>query len=309
MPIYHCVCGKTLKSDSGIYRHKKRCEIYSAVNSVSIVRQENIEIKRTNEKLQESNDALNDKLNEANERIKELVSENKELSKRLFGTLDNNLKFAQDNLKFAQDEVKTKNKQLDGAGNIIGSQNKSLIKLLHQHAADAPVLEYTISDDTMKKQIKGTDKINIGMVILNHFVEGNLHSILGDVLVAYYQEDDIKQQSIWSTDVARLTYLIKDITDKGGSIWTQDKKGNKVMVMIIKPLLLKVKAIIETFYEEIRRGEPTQLRIKVEGEAIKLLHEIGYKEGKNVSVMANKINKHIASHMHFENKHKQKLEN
>lgn len=304
MSSYDCICGKSLRSSSGLYKHRRQCSVHiashkyeSLVNDFERAKgciedmQKTIdELKDTNMQLQLDN---KESVLEMKNTIKELRNENKQLSNKLFGTITK--------------QLDAKDRQIEGAGNIIGTQNKSIIQMLRSHAANAPVLEYIISDETIQEQIKGNDKGNIGMIILNHFTEGDLHSVLGDVLVANYQEDDIKKQSLWTTDVARLTYLIKDITTKGDSIWTQDKKGNKVKQMIIKPLLLKVKGIIETFYKAIMKAPTTTFRLRIEDEAIKLLHEIGYKGGKNTSILASKINTYIAGHMHFEEKHKKKL--
>lgn len=289
MPRHICECGKSYADRSGLYKHKKKCDARTFICKYKPLLNSYNEAKR--------------RINELQEELYSVKQENKHLLGKLINQID-----VKDKQLGAKDkQLGAKDKQIEGAGNIIGHQSTSLIKLLQAKASDAPILEYTISDATMKKQIKGKGHGHVGLVILNHFTDGNLHIILGDLLVANYQEEDVKKQSLWTTDVARLTYLIKDINTTG-SIWSHDKKGNKVKRMIIQPLLMKVKGIIETYYNELRTGTPTQLRLQVEGEMVKLLHEIGYKDGKNVSVLANKINKYIASHMHFDDKYKLKLE-
>lgn len=315
MENVRCVCGASYKSQSGFRRHRKKCHDYIAINEYDNLVRDKDALSETigrlvdeknklvgdNNRLIEDKNKLIEDLESANQRIDALVKQVNELNTEYREAVSSQLT-VKDN------QISAKDRQLEGAGNIIGSQGKSIIKMLHQYASDAPILKYTIDDDSMTKQIKGNHKNDVGMVLVDHFTEGDLPQILGEVIVAGYQEDDITKQSIWSTDVARLTYLIKDITKKG-SIWTQDKKGNKVKLTIIKPLLLKIKGIVETFNNALLKTPVSEFRVRVEKEITGLIHDIGYKNGKNVSKLANKINQHVASRMHFDDKHKNKLKN
>lgn len=307
MSSHICICGAAYKSRSGLYKHRRSCKDVLAINNYGKVVSENEGLikqlrmvdkllaeakKEAKKQVAEAKKEAKKQLDAANKRIDELTADNKRLSVQLYGTM--------------KDELKAKNEQINGAGNIIGNQSKTLLNLLRKHADDAPVLKYEIDDDEMTQQIKGSDVSDIGLVLINHHVDGNLHSVLGDVLVTNYQKNNVKQQSMWSTDVARLTYLVKEIGKKG-SLWTQDKKGNKVKKSVIKPLLKKIKTIIETFNANILETPTTEIRVKMERHAIQLLHEIGYKGNKNTSILADKINKYIAGHMHFDEKNKSKL--
>lgn len=282
-----------------MYRHRKKCQTLVAINNYSDTVRELALSKTRIETLEETNQELTDRLEKMMAENEKMTIENKKLSDRLIDTLE--------------DERQVKNKHADktvdiisGAGNIIGNQSKTLLNLLRKHANDAPTLSYWIDDDDMTEQIKGNDNNEIGMVLVNHHKDGNLHSVLGDVIVVGYQEDNVKQQSLWSTDVARLTYLVKEIGKKG-SLWTQDKKGNKVKRLVIKPLLKKIKTIVEAFNNAILKTPMTEMRLKIEREISQLIHEIGYKNGKNTSELADKINKYVAGHMHFDEKNKSKL--
>lgn len=326
---HECICGKDFKSPSGLYRHKKKCKKFIAIDRYDDLLMQKISLEEKLQELQKENKQLTNKtirlekknalaeqkakyLEDTNAKLVHENTEFKQQVDKLSGQyLQQVDKLSGQYFRTVNDEFKAKNEQIVGAGNIIGNQSRSQLKLLQKYASDAPVLKYELSDTAIKEQIQeqiqGADKDNIGMVLIDHFTEGDLHAILGDLLVSYYQEDNVKMQSLWSTDVARLTYLVKDFTKKG-SIWTQDKKGNKVKEAIIKPLLLKVRTIVDKFYKKIKRQDATPLRLRVEDGAIKLLHEIGYTKNKNASILADKINKHVASHMHFEEKHMLGLE-
>lgn len=289
---FKCICGISYKTRSGYCKHRKRCKPAIAIANYD-------QVISDNRRFEGENAGLIRQLDDANKRIDDLTADNKRLSMQLYGTM-------KDELGVKNEQIKGANSIITGAGNIIGNQSKTLLNLLREHANDAPVLEYEIDDDVMSEQIKGSDTSDIGLVLINHHVDGNLHSVLGDVIVANYRKNDVKKQSLWSTDVARLTYLIREIGKKG-SLWTQDKKGNKVKRSVIKPMLKKIKTIVETFNANLLETPTTEIRVKMERHAIHLLQEIGYKGNKNTSILAEKINKYVAGHMHFDEKNKAKL--
>ena len=60
----------------------------------------------------------------------------------------------------------------------------------------------------------------------------------GDFLVKIYKTSDPSQQSLWSSDVARLNYIVKTvISTNNSSKWTTDKNGIYVKETIVIPLL------------------------------------------------------------------------
>ena len=82
---------------------------------------------------------------------------------------------------------------------------------------------------------------SIEEVIIFHHKQCTLSKILGDLIVKVYKKSDPKKQSAWSSDVARLTFIIKDIIGKSKkSKWIVDKKGLHFTETIINPLLNKV---------------------------------------------------------------------
>jgi len=74
--------------------------------------------------------------------------------------------------------------------------------------------------------------------ILYHFKKNNLSKFFGEIIYQAYSSDNTELQSLWSSDVSRLTFLIRKKTDKNDiNIWLRDKKGIEVGKIIIKPLI------------------------------------------------------------------------
>jgi len=139
--------------------------------------------------------------------------------------------------------------------------NLSIKKFVQQQYSDAPpllklddysLIKYECHEDEDENN-KHTDyDINvddefISILSFNHN-NGCLHKYLGDFVIKYYKKDDPKLQSVWSSDVSRLTYVIKELLDNHQSIWNHDYKGVKTKNCIINPLLRYVKKLINEYW-------------------------------------------------------------
>ena len=58
-----------------------------------------------------------------------------------------------------------------------------------------------------------------------YFERNNLPEILGKAIVEEYKKDDPNDQSMWSSDVSRLTFIVKSVMGKSKSKWVSDKNG------------------------------------------------------------------------------------
>lgn len=77
-----------------------------------------------------------------------------------------------------------------------------------------------------------------------------LHSHLGILILSSIKKEDKSLQSLWNTDVSRLTYLIR--TDSNNKyIWRTDKNGSEIKEMIINPIINKISDIIKAYDESI----------------------------------------------------------
>ena len=123
-----------------------------------------------------------------------------------------------------------------------------------------------------------------------------LHKYLGDFLIKYYKKDDPSQQSVWSSDISRLTYVIKELLANKESIWNHDYKGIKTKEYIVSPLLNYIKTYMDKFWVE-NLDNFKRLKIDI---VLKLqnTYHVLYKIKKSIDtdVLGNDIIKYIAPH-------------
>ena len=112
-----------------------------------------------------------------------------------------------------------------------------------EHYPNAPVL-------------KKLDKYNLGddseliESLLFYSGKGTLSNYIGDFLIKFYKKNDPNDQSLWTTDIARLTFIVRQILRKKID-WHYDKKGIKVCNTIINPLLSNIKTILKKYINDI----------------------------------------------------------
>jgi hypothetical protein len=150
----------------------------------------------------------------------------------------------------------------------------SALNYIVQTFSNAPALEplknYSeIKNYAVIKNYCGDN--DLARVLISLYSDGKLVNYLGDLLISIYKKDDPKEQSVWNSDCARLSYIIRIIIGSKES-WIMDKKGIKLKEFIINPLLEYVEKEIWMFLEEPKNANIDNFsRI---GNAAKLLKDI-----------------------------------
>lgn len=131
---YDCVCGKKFKSESGMYRHRKKCKIYSAVyrhdellDAYNALLDENSNLKADNAKLAADNTKLAD-----------VTPRNSELSKANMGLSMEVKRLNELIYHIMKDKIAAKNNQISDAESIINTSTKTLMTLLNKSTNIAP---------------------------------------------------------------------------------------------------------------------------------------------------------------------------
>ena len=88
--------------------------------------------------------------------------------------------------------------------------------------------------------------------LIYYYGKGKLHSYLGNFLVSQYSKDNIKEQSLFSSDTSRHNFIcsLNNIKKKKNE-WINDKNGIYVSDTIIDPLLKYVYDIILEYSQDI----------------------------------------------------------
>ena len=147
------------------------------------------------------------------------------------------------------------------------------------------------------------DKFKLGLEIAYHYKNKTLGEFLGKIIVGIYKKNDPSMQSLWSTDISRFTYLIKELFEDKTSGWIMDKKGIKTIKKIIFPLLEHIKKIVISSQEMIRdklcKGlSPTETDYYLDIGKQQSLVIKDIKEG----LLENDILKYISPHLSYNSK-------
>lgn len=149
-----------------------------------------------------------------------------------------NLKKENELLKKQFDEYKEQMvKQLDTYESLLQSaiapQTINNFTYINNTFPNAPALESRKSYVNLLE----SKQMTLMEVLSMYYEDKRLVDFVGDYIVKYYKKDKPKDQSLWSSDIARLTYIISQACHKKGNIWQYDKKGQHMKQIIIEPAL------------------------------------------------------------------------
>lgn len=82
-----------------------------------------------------------------------------------------------------------------------------------------------------------------------------LDAYIGDGIIDMYKKNKPEDQSIWTSDVSRLTYLIRTAIDGGDDKWVRDHKGKLLTTQIIDPILLTIHEALITYAKDAKRQD------------------------------------------------------
>ena len=154
-------------------------------------------------------------------------------------------------------------------------------------------------DTKSKKKIGRT----LEEIILFYFKNDNLPEILGKAIVEEYKKDNPNDQSMWASDVSRLSFIVKSVIGKTKkSKWISDKNGVHFAELIIKPMFEIIKEKMREYIKkekledtEIRDDEMEDITIRLgqmqnAGELIRLI---------NLSKLDGKVLKYVAPYFNL----------
>lgn len=217
---FSCECGKDYSCKQSLCRHRLHyCKNKSKNKSKS----------KKNQKKRKSNDDEPNIFNMKEEMIK-LVNEVAELK----ATISNKT-------------INVNNGNINN-NNIINNINITVKTYVQNYYPDAPALiefnEYEQFENTNTK-----DKPLINQLAFRYRTNG-LSKYLGDFIVKCYKKDDPTQQSVWSSDISRLNYVVKELLGGNKSKWYNDENGEKVKKYIVNPLLAYIYELTKDYIDE-----------------------------------------------------------
>lgn len=185
---------------------------------------------------------LKDQLQQERHKVQVLALEKELLKQQVVSTKDTckvltkQNEFSNTIAKCAQNLA---NSAIHTTGKVVGA-----LQYAKQHYPDAPNLEKLDNYDSLEKYDKLVEKL------LFYTNKGKLSDYLGDFLVKFYKKNIPNEQSIWATDISRLSFIVKQIL-RNKSDWRYDKKGLHVSNTIITPLLEHIKELLKKYINDI----------------------------------------------------------
>ena len=265
-----CSCKNSYKSRQGLHYHRKRCDVYNLIDQKEYYLSLPYEL-----------DTLKKQLRDRTESFKR----ERQQFRETICTLKN--------------ELEQKNNQINGVGKILTSQTK-ITRLLTEKSNDLSHLSYTISNETVDNEVlQGKPSEDYGQLLVDYFSDNELHKLLGNVIIAQYKKDNAMLQKIWSTDVSRLNYVVRDLV-KNDELWKSDKGGVRVKEIVIIPLLSYINNILLHFKIHLSKQEVTEYVVNTKRSLNDLIKHIGLTKGSKESQMAEDINKYIAKYVHLD---------
>lgn len=122
-------------------------------------------------------------------------------------------------------------------------------------------------------------------LVTMYYSDNVLVKFVGDYIVNEYKKEP-HEQSMWSSDASRLTYIIrKSVNNK--NMWAYDKKGLEIKKIVIDPALIYIKNELNKYIKKNTIAKTTNQinRLNNSVEIIRLI---------NGGKLSNEINKYIA---------------
>lgn len=207
---YNCKCGKILAHSSSLARHKKTCVQPNLMNKLDQLTTQLAEVKKQNDDIKKQNDDIK----KENDNIK------KQLCKPSKTIINNNQTY-----------------------------NVHVQTFVQQNYPSAPLLKQLKDYEILDNYDEDEDS-NLIEKLVHYQEEKLLDQFLGDFIIISYKKKNPKEQSLWTSDSTRLTYIIKELIENENEdeIWNKDPKAKRTSTYIIDPMLEYIRNNINIYF-------------------------------------------------------------
>ena len=153
-------------------------------------------------------------------------------------------------IKILENELASYKSIVNGAGGL-ASESMSIMSHIVKNYKDAPPLK--IYDDYKKLNMDQEDYVE---QLCYYYRNDMFIKYVSECIIDEFKKNDPSQQSFWTSDASRLTYIIKELLKDDTSNWLVDKNGVKIRQYIIQPLLKQIRKEITTHVESIDIYDP-----------------------------------------------------
>jgi len=170
----------------------------------------------------------------------QLLDEKNETNKILITQLQVN----NETTKLLASQLKTKDKQI--------KTSNGLLKYLIQNYPDAPPLQQ-ITNFTFVKDVTEC-RSRLPELLIEYYNTDKFVPYLAENIVNIYKKVDPKDQSLWTSDVSRENFIVKNKINEKESKWIRDNKGSMIVENAVRPCLNIILEELRWYYTELFNG-------------------------------------------------------
>ena len=239
-------CKKSFVHSNTLISHYEKCKSIK-----------NLKIDYEN-KIKEIQNQCDNKVNELQLKM-ELKDEKIELKNKEIQSLEKQVESKSKEVYTLQNTVEYFKSMLSASGVIINKSVSTLQYVINTYKTSPP---FKIMDNIPSIENNGGDYDNDAPddtdpitkntkfveILIYKYKNDSLIKYLGDFIIKNYKKRDPKLQSIWNSDTARMSYIIRHQIDENNAEWRSDKKGVLATKIAIDPLLKHIGESIVKYY-------------------------------------------------------------
>jgi len=204
------LCGLQFSHKSSMYRHKNNfCNKKKDIDDIK-KELEDTKIELVNTKLE----------------LSDVTKELNQLKAKLMQTMETEIKYLHETHK---NSAHTLDKSMDA------------LTFLMTHRKNAPELKKLTHKNAQELL---TNEAKLYTHLLYHNDENTLDQYIGEIILAHIKKENPDDQSVWNSDVSRLTYLIREIVDESLT-WLRDPNGAMFDQKIIVPIINVIRSYLD----------------------------------------------------------------
>lgn len=121
----------------------------------------------------------------------------------------------------------------------------SALNYIMKNYSNAPYIQEFTKFELLKE---GNEDYSVAEIVIHKYNYNELCTYIGDIIVGEYKTKNPNQQTLWSSDVNRLAYIIREITTNNKAEWFTDKGGIKTAKYIVQPILNHINEDLDKYY-------------------------------------------------------------
>lgn len=191
----------------------------------------------------------------------------------------------------------------DNSTNMNTMNMSNVYKFVNKNYLNALPLEMLPKSHAKKLlAAKTTDDHTVEEFLIYYYDKFLFDQFIGEIIRGEYKKDNPEVQQFWTTDVSRLSFVVRRVMQENEEIWARDPKGVTLTKYIIAPILAEVRTMMKKYntycYEQMKDSSIDNDEVEKFGDAMmsctKIIRDI------NNNVLHEPILKYVTPHFQIE---------